>query len=94
MSFELDDLSQAIKAKIVKKMWNQRLLGKLGKLDIADIAKKHIANINSILINKNSKEAKYFDKFLNELRDDLNPEVSESDAVDMMAQHIITKPVI
>jgi len=92
MSFELDDLSQAIKAKIVKKC-GTRDYWENWATDIADIAKKHIANINSILIKKNSKEAKYFDKFLEELRDDLNPEISESDAVDMMAQHIITKPV-
>jgi predicted helicase len=31
--------------------------------------------------------------FLNEIRDDLNPEISENDAIEMMAQHIITKPV-
>jgi predicted helicase len=92
MSFELDDLSQAIKAKIVKKC-GTRDYWENWATDIADIAKKHIANINSILVKKNSKEAKYFDKFLRELRDDLNPEINESDAVDMMAQHIITKPV-
>ena len=31
--------------------------------------------------------------FLEEIQDDLNPEISETDAVEMLAQHIITKPV-
>ena len=30
---------------------------------------------------------------MKEIRDDLNPEVSETDAVEMLAQHLITKPV-
>ena len=31
--------------------------------------------------------------FLEEIRDDLNPQITESDAVEMLAQHIVTKPV-
>jgi len=92
VSFELDDLSQAIKAKIVQKC-GTRDYWENWATDIAEIAKKHISNINSILIKKNSKESKYFEKFLKELKDDLNPEINESDAIEMMAQHIITKPV-
>ena len=92
MSFELDDLSQAIKAKIVQKC-GTRDYWENWATDIAEIAKKHISNINSILIKKNSNESKYFENFLKELKDDLNPEINESDAIEMMAQHIITKPV-
>jgi len=32
-------------------------------------------------------------QFVEEIRDDLNPEISENDAVEMLAQHIITRPV-
>jgi predicted helicase len=38
-------------------------------------------------------ERKAFLDFLGEIRDDLNPNISETDAVEMLAQHLITKPV-
>lgn len=92
MSFELDDLSQAIKAKIVQKCGTRDYWENWAS-DIAKIAKDHINNLNKILVNKRSKQYKIFNSFLSELRDDLNPEVTESDAIEMLAQHIITKPV-
>ena len=73
-------------------MWNQRLLGKLS-IDISEIAKKHITEISKIVLNSKKPERKIFLKFLEEIRDDLNPTISENDAVEMLAQHIITKPV-
>lgn len=42
-----------------------------------------------------TNEPKYkdaFDKFLNGLRTHASPSVSKSDAIEMLAQHIITKP--
>ena len=38
-------------------------------------------------------EREIFDEFLTELRDDLNPEVSKDDAIEMLAQHMVTQPV-
>ncbi len=92
MSFELDDLSQAIKAKIVQKCGTRDYWENWAN-DIAKISQNHINKINKILLNSKSEEKKIFDKFLKELRDDLNPEITENDAVEMIAQHIITKPV-
>ena len=90
--FEIGDLSKAIKAKIVEKC-GTRDYWENWAIDIAKIAQTHITRLNSILIKKNSSQRKVFDKFLEEIRDDLNPEISEADAVEMLAQHIITKPV-
>ena len=64
----------------------------MGK-DISKIAQDHITRINSIVLNSNSKERKEFQKFVEELKDDLNQEITENDAVEMLAQHIITQPV-
>ena len=36
---------------------------------------------------------RFFEDFLKEIRDDLNESVSERDAIEMLAQHIITRPV-
>jgi predicted helicase len=92
MVFDIGDLSQAIKAKIVEKC-GTRDYWENWAADIAKIAKIHISRINSIVLNSKSKERKIFLNFLKEIRDDLNPEISENDAVEMLAQHIITKPV-
>ncbi len=92
MTFELDDLSQAIKAKIVKKC-GTRDYWENWAADISEIAKKHITEISKIVLNSKKPERKIFLKFLEEIRDDLNPTISENDAVEMLAQHIITKPV-
>jgi len=92
LSFTLTDLSQAIKAKIVEKCGTRDYWENWAS-DIAKIAQKHITRINSIVLNSGTSERTVFMKFLEEIRDDLNPEISETDAVEMLAQHIITRPV-
>lgn len=92
LSFTLTDLSQAIKAKIVEKCGTRDYWEKWAG-DIAIIAQKHITRINSIVLNSGTRERDSFIKFLEEMRDDLNPEITETDAVEMLAQHIITRPV-
>jgi len=92
MSFELDDLSQAIKAKIVQKCGTRDYWENWAN-DISEIAQDHIKKITKIVFNSNSPEKKIFDKFLAEIKDDLNPELNENDGVEILAQHVITKPV-
>ena len=92
ISIVFTDLSQAIKAKIVKNC-GTRDYWETWARNITEIANAHINRINAILINKESEERELFDKYLEEIRDDLNPDISESDAVEMLAQHIITRPV-
>lgn len=92
LSFTLTDLSQAIKAKIVDKCGTRDYWENWAS-DIADIAHTHITRINSIVLNSGTPERAAFMQFVEEIRDDLNPEISENDAVEMLAQHIITRPV-
>jgi predicted helicase len=92
LSFVLDDLSQAIKAKIVDKCGTRDYWENWAS-DIAKIAQTHITRINAIVLNSGTPERKAFLSFLEEIRDDLNPEITETDAVEMLAQHIITRPV-
>ena len=86
------DLSRAIRAKIVEKC-GTRDYWESWASDIAEIAKKHIARINSIVLDSSTPAREAFENFVEEIRDDLNPSVSEKDAVEMLAQHIITRPV-
>ena len=92
LSFTLTDLSQAIKAKIVDKCGTRDYWENWAS-DIANIAHQHITRINSIVLNSGTPERKAFMQFVEEIRDDLNPEITENDAVEMLAQHIITRPV-
>ena len=92
LSFTISDLNQAIKAKIVEKCGTREYWEKWAE-DIARIAELHITRIKSIVFNKDSQQYIAFKAFLEEIRDDLNPQITESDAVEMLAQHIVTKPV-
>lgn len=93
IAFNIDDMDKwknSIYAKIVKKCGSRKYWENWAK-DIADIAQRHITRINGLLGNK--EHEKQFDRFLQELRNNLNPTISHDDAIEMLAQHMITKPV-
>lgn len=93
IKFEVSEIERAIYAQVVKKCGNRHHWEEWAN-DISSIAKNHIARINSILKNpENTKEIKAFEEFLEELRDDLNNQITEGEAIEMLAQHLITKPV-
>lgn len=87
-----DEFQKAIYAKIVKKC-GKRDYWENWANDIARIAQTHITRITALLKNKDSKEYQAFAAFLAELRDDLNESICETETIEMLAQHIITKPV-
>lgn len=93
IDFPITEIERAIYAKIVKKVGN-RQHWKEWAGDIAKIAQTHITRITAILDNPtNTTEITAFNGFLAEIRDDLNDSISEGEAIEMLAQHIITKPV-
>jgi len=92
LAFVLSDLSKAIKAKIVERCGTRDYWENWAK-DIAKIAQAHITRIKTIVFNTGTKERKIFEEFVAEIRDDLNPSITEEQAVEMLAQHLVTKPV-
>ena len=92
LAFVLSDLSKAIKAKIVERCGTRDYWENWAK-DIAKIAQSHIIRIKAIVFNSGTKERKLFEEFVAEIRDDLNPSITEEQAVEMLAQHLVTKPV-
>ncbi|WP_330169318.1 DEAD/DEAH box helicase [Bartonella grahamii] len=92
LSFSVDELSRAILAKIVKKCGTRDYWEDWAS-NIAEIAKNHITRLTGILVEPETKARQAFDRFVAELRDDLNNAVTEADAIEMLAQHIITRPV-
>ena len=85
------DMRNAIYARLVKKVGNRRYWEEWAQ-DVAHIAEEHIKRINK-LIAEDEVHKEAFDQFLSGLRKNLNPSVSQEDAIEMLAQHIVTKPV-
>ena len=93
LQFHIGEIERAIYAKVVQKCGNRSHWEDWAN-DIAKIAKTHISRITAILENSDNKiEINKFEKFVDELRDDLNNDISKDEIVEMLAQHLITKPI-
>ncbi len=89
---QLDEWRDAIYAKIVVKCGDRRYWEDWAK-DVAQIADRHTSRIRALLSSSEATHRQAFDSFLEGLRCNLNPSISESDAIEMLSQHLITKPV-
>jgi len=93
LQFEIGEIERAIYAKLVQKVGNRGHWEDWAN-DIAKIARTHIGRITTLLENPtNEREISAFKVFAAELRDDLNDSITDADIVEMLAQHLITKPV-
>lgn len=92
-SFESGEIERAIVAKVVQKVGNKHHWEDWAN-DIAKIAQTHIKLITDILARPEcAHERAVFEEFAHEIRDDLNNAVSDAEIIEMLAQHLITKPV-
>ena len=85
-------IADGIYAKIVEKVGERQYWEKWAK-DIADIAKSQQIRIETLISKKDSMPAKEFNKFMSGLRKSLNESISEAEGIEMLAQHMITKPI-
>jgi predicted helicase len=93
LEFEIGEVERAIYAKLVQKVGNRHHWEDWAK-DIAQIAGRHIERIRAVLAApENVREREEFDRFAAELRDDLNDSITDEEIVEMLAQHLVTKPV-
>jgi predicted helicase len=92
LNFPLQDWEDKIFAKIVIKCGTRKYWEQWAQ-DVAKIAETHVTRIKGLLKSSDARYRNHFDKFLNGLRKTLNPSISEADAVEMLSQHLITKPV-
>ncbi|MFB4194961.1 DEAD/DEAH box helicase [Streptomyces carpaticus] len=88
--FSISDWRDAIYARIVDKVGERHYWEDWAK-DIAQIADRHVTRIKAALALPDKRAA--FEEFVTELRATINPGVTDDAAVDMLAQHIVTKPV-
>lgn len=88
----LEEWKDAIYARIVLKCGDRRYWESWAK-DVAVIAERHTARIRALLESGDTRQKKAFTDFLDGLRDNINPSISESEAIEMLSQHLITRPV-
>lgn len=91
LAFDYQDWTDAIYAKIVAKVGSRTYWEDWAK-DVADIAARQRARIDSIL-DAHSDAAEAFDEFLADLKSMLNAGITRDDAVSMVSQHLITRPI-
>ncbi len=88
----LEEWRHAIYGKIVLKCGDRRYWESWAK-NIAQIAEQHIDQINTLLTDSNPQLQATFAEFLKGLQSNLNPSITQSDAIEMLSQHLITQPV-
>ena len=94
ISFGLAEIPpQDIYAKIVERCGDRKYWESWAK-DVADIFQRIVVRIENLLDNPdNDALREWFDSFHTELQSSINPSVTRNDAIDMMAQHLLTRPV-
>ena len=91
LELEWEAVEGAIYGKIVQKVGDRRYLEDWSK-DVADIARRHIQGINIILEQKPESQ-KAFERFLRSLQHNINESIDQNQAIEMLAQHLITLPI-
>ena len=86
------ELRDAILAKVVDKYADPRYWEKWAD-NIGEIARRHESRIRALLNVPNSEIRETFDDFLLAIRGNLNDGITEDDAIGMLSQHLVTKPV-
>lgn len=85
-------LEDQLKARIVKKVGNRREWEDWAE-DVGQICQEQIKHINKVLDeSKPSRQA--FEGFKSELKNTLNGELSDDEVVEMLGQHVVTKPIL
>ncbi|MDN4641118.1 DEAD/DEAH box helicase family protein [Agreia sp. PsM10] len=84
--------TNAIYAKIVDKV-GDRGYWENWAANVADIAGRHQTRITDLVSGSDDDLRKEFSDFVQGLRDNLNPSITEDQAIEMLSQHLITQPV-
>lgn len=91
LSIQFEALQEMVYAKLVTKVGTRTYWETWAK-EIAEIAQKQTARIRR-LVQAEGTHRKAFINFLVGLRQNINPAIGEEQAIEMLSQHIITKPV-
>ena len=91
LNMQFEQLQNVMFARLVQKVGDRRYWEQWAK-DVAQIAERYVERINR-LIRESPNHKSTFADFLTGLQKNINPSITQGEAVDMLSQHIITKPV-
>jgi predicted helicase len=91
LELQFEQLQSVVFARLVQKVGDRRYWEQWAK-DVAQIAERQKERIEYLIANKKNQKAA-FANFVTGLQRNINPSINEAQAVDMLAQHIITKPI-
>ncbi len=91
LSVQFQDLQSVVFARMVQKVGDKRYWEQWAK-SVAEIATRQSIRITK-LITEDAQHQKEFDNFLKGLHKNINPSITQAEAIEMLSQHIITKPV-
>ena len=91
LAIQFEHLQNVVFAKMVTKVGDKRYWEQWAK-NVAEIAERQIIRINK-LISEDKKHQQTFANFLAGLQKNINPSITQQESVEMLSQHIITKPV-
>jgi predicted helicase len=84
-------LQDGIYARLVEKVGDKMYWENWAK-SVGEIAQKFIERI-ALLIKENDNARNYFKEFISGLHKNINDSIDEGQAIEMLAQHMITRPV-
>ncbi|MCL2063099.1 MAG: DEAD/DEAH box helicase family protein [Candidatus Cloacimonetes bacterium] len=90
LKFKFAGLQKVLYARMVERVGNRRYLEQWAK-KVVDIANMQRDRLTALVKIGEYKAA--FEEFVLGLQKNINPSISESDAIEMLSQHIITKPI-
>lgn len=91
LELQFEQLQSVVFARLVQKVGDRRYWEQWAK-DVAQIAERQKERIEYLIANKKNQKAA-FANFVTGLQRNINPSITQAQAVDMLAQHIITKPI-
>ena len=91
--FNFTEVERAIKAKMVDKCGTKDYFEQWAR-NISTMTQTYINRITAILNNQqNSKAIKLFNSFAKKIKSDLNENIADEEIIEMLSQHLITKPI-
>lgn len=91
LPFPIEAVQNAIYAKMVEKVGDRKYFEQWAK-DVAKIAQIQIDRIRD-LISRDGEHKKAFNNFIKGLQENINSSIDSEEAIEMLSQHIITKPI-
>ncbi|WP_430967361.1 DEAD/DEAH box helicase [Spongiimicrobium sp. 2-473A-2-J] len=90
-ALQFEALQNVLYARLVKKVGDRRYWEQWAQ-NVGEIATRLIERF-TYLIDEKTEHRKAFDSFLKGLQSNINSSISDKEAIEMLAQHMITKPV-